>query len=714
MYISELVLVNYRNFKRSRFVFDKDINTIIGENGTGKSNLFRAIRLLLDDEMLFRAYKLGVSDFSHDLEDWRGHWIIINVKFRDISHDESVQSIFLHEGGGVEADSDKDVTEASYNLIFRPGISKRLELARLPIGDKAALADVRNNISIDDYEAVFTGRSFADFYNEYSYLKIVGDFDKVVFPGKIDSKDIGWVINKQMSLSKDISFTFIKALRDVIQDFNGNKRNPLLELLEIKSETLNNEDYEKIIENVISLNEEIESLPDVIDVSKGIHSTIKETVGEAFSPTKLSIKSQLPDEPEELLKSLTLNISEGSKNFDGTISDMSLGGANLLYLTLKILKYKYLVNKGKVANFILIEEPEAHLHTHIQKALFKKLNFENTQILYSTHSTQISEASKVSKVNIISKAEGGDCVDVCQPSAGLTVEEINKLERYLDAKRSNLLFAKKVVLVEGDAEEIMIPALFSKFFGLTLDELGVTIVNVGSTGFKNVANIFHNKRLRRRCAIITDLDNSIYSEISPKDTKVLKTKKRKALGSDKIGKERKALLDIFCQDNEYVKPFYSEHTFEVDFLNYYGNEEYVIDVLNDIYTHKSKIKSIEADLRTENVEVYGDKVLAVAKYAGKGWLALALAEKIDHNVVIPEYILDALSFSIGKFNKSTLLAVLLYRKQFYLDFSKSEELECIEKIISLLTQSRRAIKRKLIKDLYSKAFGNHNNLLRMI
>jgi putative ATP-dependent endonuclease of OLD family len=174
------------------------------------------------------------------------------------------------------------------------------------------------------------------------------------------------------------------------------------------------------------------------------------------------------------------------------------------------------------------------------------------------------------------------------------------------------------------------------------------------------------------------------------------------------------LLDIFCQDNEYVKPFYAENTFEVDFLNYHANEEYVIDVLNDIYTHKSKIKSIEADLRTENVEVYGDKVLAVAKYAGKGWLALALAEKIDHNVVIPEYILDALSFSIAKFNKSTLLAVLLYRKQFYIDFSKSEELECIEKIISLLTQSRREIKRKLIKDLYSKAFGNHDNLLRMI
>ncbi|WP_064360591.1 ATP-dependent nuclease [Pluralibacter gergoviae] len=714
MYISELVLVNYRNFKRSRFVFDKDINTIIGENGTGKSNLFRAIRLLLDDEMLYRAYKLGVNDFSHDLDDWRGHWIIINIKFKNISHDESVQSIFLHEGGAVDAESEKDVTEASYNLIFRPGISKRLELARLPVGDKDTLAQVRNNISIDDYEVVFTGRSFADFYNQDSYLKIVGDFDRVVFPSKFDSRDIGWTISKQMSLSKDISFTFIKALRDVIQDFNGNKRNPLLELLEIKSETLNDEDYEKIIENVISLNGEIESLPDVIDVSKGIHSTIRETVGEAFSPTKLSIKSQLPDEPEELLKSLTLTISEGSENFDGTISDMSLGGANLLYLTLKILKYKYLINKGKVANFILIEEPEAHLHTHIQKALFTKLNFKNTQILYSTHSTQISEASKVSKVNIISKTEGKDFVDVCQPSAGLSGEEINKLERYLDAKRSNLLFAKKVILVEGDAEEIMIPALFSKFFGLTLDELGVTIVNVGSTGFKNVANIFHDKRLRRRCAIITDLDSSIYSDIKKKDSKVLKTKKRKALGSEKIGKERKILLDHFCDKNAYVKPFYADYTFEVEFMSEFGNEEYVINVLGDIYTHESKIESIEKDLKSRDVEVYGDRVLSVAKYAGKGWLALALAEKIDHNVKIPEYILDALAFSIGKFNKSILVTVLIYRRQFYIEPSKSAELECIDRIIDVLTQSKASVKRQFIKDLYLEKFDEDDALLRMI
>ncbi|WP_415839008.1 ATP-dependent nuclease, partial [Pluralibacter gergoviae] len=351
---------------------------------------------------------------------------------------------------------------------------------------------------------------------------------------------------------------------------------------------------------------------------------------------------------------------------------------------------------------------------HIQKALFTKLNFKNTQILYSTHSTQISEASKVSKVNIISKTEGKDFVDVCQPSAGLSGEEINKLERYLDAKRSNLLFAKKVILVEGDAEEIMIPALFSKFFGLTLDELGVTIVNVGSTGFKNVANIFHDKRLRRRCAIITDLDSSIYSDIKKKDSKVLKTKKRKALGSEKIGKERKILLDHFCDKNAYVKPFYADYTFEVEFMSEFGNEEYVINVLGDIYTHESKIESIEKDLKSRDVEVYGDRVLSVAKYAGKGWLALALAEKIDHNVKIPEYILDALAFSIGKFNKSILVTVLIYRRQFYIEPSKSAELECIDRIIDVLTQSKASVKRQFIKDLYLEKFDEDDALLRMI
>lgn len=52
MHISKLSLVNYRNFANTKLLFQKGINTVIGENGSGKTNLFRAVRLLLDDNMI--------------------------------------------------------------------------------------------------------------------------------------------------------------------------------------------------------------------------------------------------------------------------------------------------------------------------------------------------------------------------------------------------------------------------------------------------------------------------------------------------------------------------------------------------------------------------------------------------------------------------------------------------------------------------------------
>lgn len=79
MYISKVSLINYRNFRNNKFLFNNNINTIIGENGSGKTNLFRAIRLLLDDNLLKYSYKLDESDFCRGLGDWRGHWIIISL-----------------------------------------------------------------------------------------------------------------------------------------------------------------------------------------------------------------------------------------------------------------------------------------------------------------------------------------------------------------------------------------------------------------------------------------------------------------------------------------------------------------------------------------------------------------------------------------------------------------------------------------------------------
>ena len=97
MYISKVSLVNYRNFENSYFLFSKGINTIIGENASGKTNLFRAIRLILDDNLLSYAYKLNENDFNRNLINWKGRWIIISLEFSEISNEEAIQALFVYE-----------------------------------------------------------------------------------------------------------------------------------------------------------------------------------------------------------------------------------------------------------------------------------------------------------------------------------------------------------------------------------------------------------------------------------------------------------------------------------------------------------------------------------------------------------------------------------------------------------------------------------------
>src|SRR5690242_11731103 len=152
MHISRVQLVNYRNFERADAVFNSGVNTIIGENGSGKTNLFRGIRLLLDDDQLRWAYRLDEGDFYRGLGNWRGHWIIISVEFDEVSQDEAIQALFLHGAGVVEQGA---VARATYNLIFRPNAAVRQRLGDLAEGNLAGLEQVLKSLTVADYETVF-------------------------------------------------------------------------------------------------------------------------------------------------------------------------------------------------------------------------------------------------------------------------------------------------------------------------------------------------------------------------------------------------------------------------------------------------------------------------------------------------------------------------------------------------------------------------------
>lgn len=659
MYISKVSLINYKNFANAKFLFNKGINTIIGENGSGKTNVFRAIRLLLEDTSLHYSYKLTENDFNRVLEgdSWKGHWIIISLEFNEITDEEAIQSLFIHGAGVAEEDY---VKKASYNLFFRPKTDIRQRLSELAKGDKDGLNKILDEITIkDNYETYFTGKSTADFNDPEIYKELVGDFENVDFPSTIDTSKFGTKIPHQLSISKEVSFTFIQALRDVVSDFHNNRTNPLLTLLKNKSGEIKDSDYQPISDLVDELNEGIEGLEDVQNIRRDIKSTIQDAVGLTYSPSSLSIKSSLPSEADKLLQSLKLFIGEPDEEHEGGIHELSLGGANLIFLTLKLLEFKYRKSKDTFANFLIIEEPEAHIHNHIQKTLFDKLDYTDTQIIYSTHSTQISEVSNVKNINILAKKL--NYAEVFQPSKGLKSKSINQIQRYLDAIRTNLLFAKGVILVEGDAEEILIPQMVKKAFGVSLDELGISLINIRSTGFKNVAQLFHSDRIRRKCSILTDLDDAICdTTLIEGESGASKKYKTKVENSKIKGLERKAILDAFEKDNDWIKTFYAKYTFEVDFVMG-GNAWEVEQIIDDVYVEKATIKLAKEELDDEDVAVFGKRVLTMANQEGKGWFAIMLGKHISYKTIVPDYIVEAIAFAKESYSKNIIADIIEYR-----------------------------------------------------
>lgn len=662
MHISRLQLVNYRNFERANVVFKKGVNTIIGENGSGKTNLFRAIRLLLDDSLMRMAYRLDEKDFHRGLGDWRGHWIIISLEFEDVSQDEAIQALFLHGTGNV---ANGAVGKATYNLIFRPKAVIRTALGQLSPGDTLGLSELRSTIEISDYETVFTGKSSADFLDPETYRKIVGDFAEVVFPKELIDPAIGGAIPGVLSISREVCFTFVQALRDVVADFQNNRTNPLLTLLKGKSGEIDPASFKPITTLVKNLNDAIEELPDVGKVRTDIRHTIVDAAGETYSPRSLSIRSDLPDEADRLFQSLKLFVGESDEQYEGAIHELSLGGANLIYLTLKLLEFKYQKQKEAFANFLLIEEPEAHIHTHIQKTLFDRLNYADTQIIYSTHSTHISEVSNVENINILGR-RGAQC-EVFQPSTGLEPGQIGNIQRYLDAVRSNLLFAKSVLLVEGDAEEILIPLLIKKVFGLSLDELGISLINIRSTGFENVAVLFHEDRIRKRCAIITDSDRAfIDTEADVLDSDSEAKAKKKALASQAAGVARQTALKSLCDGNKWLSADFADYTFEVDFVAA-GNAATIVSILDDVYKDPFTAANAKLELESSDIAQFGTRVLTMANHVGKGWFAILVGKAITPAAVVPDYILDAIFKAHIDVSRETWASILDYRLKLLAD-----------------------------------------------
>ncbi|MCU8072471.1 ATP-dependent nuclease [Shewanella sp. SM32] len=665
MHIKQLSIVNYKNFKRSNFFFLKDsVNTIIGENASGKTNAFQAMRLILDDSLPTSAKFLTQDDFHKGLHEPFGHWIIISISFEGLSHSEEQQVLANY----ILNDKNESVTtdKGTYTFIFRPKFSIRQELhdlsnkfTNLKERTKAIKGYISGMaIARENYEPVAFVRTKLDFTNNDTYKSIVGDFEQYIFPDPTKESEATFGNKKPpyFSLLNEVACTYVKALRNVVADLRYYKTNPLYKLLTLKSKQIKND--KDVVDDIINVNNKISSIPEIETLSNDISRSLVSTIGSTYSP-KIKVSSQLPEDFIELVQSLGL-VVEDSQNYHGTgrIEDLSLGGANLIYLALKLYEYEAIRDSEEhITHFLMIEEPEAHIHTHIQKTLFDNFNFKNTQVFVSTHSTQISSVSRISSMNILSRKESE--TEVYLPSNNLDVEHVQCIERYLDAVRSDILFAKSVILVEGDAELILIPALVKETLGVSLEEMGVSLIKVDGTVFKHISDLFHNDRIRSYCAILTDLDEgfAIEENVTFANADYVKAQ----LNAQKSGADRKNAMDEYIKDNLYVNAFYAQNTFETELVKINKNVSLFKKVMDKNYKKGKLLSQYKSEIESNVLPTRYNRALKLANKVGKGWMATQMVGFADVNSVIPEYILRALQFSLtGRKLDEIILKMLDY------------------------------------------------------
>jgi putative ATP-dependent endonuclease of OLD family len=597
MRIARLQIENFRNFHKLDVSLGENA-VIVGENKVGKSNLLYALRLLMDPSLPDTARHLKEEDFWDGLPRplTKDDVISISVDFADFESDER----FLAVLGEFLISTEPMVARLTY--VFGPMDVEEDE-------------DVRES----DYDFFIYGGDKPD-------IRIGGEF------------------------RRRIPLDLLPALRDAEGDLANWRRSPLRPLLDEVSTRIARSELETIAGNISEATEALTDTVEVTALADEITERIEDMVGEAHA-LDMSLGFS-PSEPDRLIRALRLFIDDGKRG----VGDASLGSANLLYLTLKALELEQLVTKGKRDHtFLAIEEPEAHLHPHLQRLVYRDFlrrrvhqegegEGENprpaTSILMTTHSPHIVSVSPLKSLVLLrTSAEGDGSEGVSTAGLELKEEEREDLERYLDVSRGEMLFAKGVLLVEGDAETYLVPAL-AKLLGHDLDELGVTVCSVAGTNFAPYVKLLGPKGLDMPFAVLTDFDPQDGGK-NLGEARILKLAEFVVPKKELEGKDN---LERLAAAREYGL-FLNEHTLEVDLFKC-GRHKSMCSTISEVTESKKAGERAEVwkeDPATLDVE----RFLKDIEQIGKGRFAQRLASKITGNRC-PAYIKEACDYVVER------------------------------------------------------------------
>lgn len=176
-----------------------------------------------------------------------------------------------------------------------------------------------------------------------------------------------------------------------------------------------------------------------------------------------------------------------------------------------IIKTELALNRNiKDLDILLIEEPENHLsHTNTRRLIEKIKSTTNKQIFLTTHSNLISTRLDLRKSILINSTDNK------------AIKLSNLPEKtaifFIKAPDNNILefiLSNKNILVEGDAEFLLIDKFSQIELGQNLHNLNINVLSVDGTSFSHYLEI--SKLLNIRTCVITDNDKHNESEMYEK------------------------------------------------------------------------------------------------------------------------------------------------------------------------------------------------------
>lgn len=546
MRIKHVHIENFRSIKKLDIDFTP-MMMFIGQNNHGKSNIMTALAFF------FNQYSITQDDFFKKRDPDDDH-VVVKVTFCDL--DEQDKTTFKSY-----VQSDGTITVCRTVQLQDGKLSSELHGIRLePKLDWLKSDNAKNYTKRDAIETLLklypdiktmippSGKLGQDDIQEMQKLYIEKYKDTLEFEMRLESQPFLGAKNVADNIFGE--FILMPAVKDISEELSATAKSSLGRLFihAVKDMVLNSKD-------VASARDKFDTIVKELQIfSKG-------------SGKKPEQIKRLQDEFSEELKGwgCTVDITLPEPNFDsifngkpditaddGVPTDMELKGHGLqrffMFSLIKIWtrRLKEIDDENEDGEvkprlksnslYFVIEEPELFLHPQAQRDMLRRLkelaSVEHHQVLFCTHSSFFVDMDNYRSICVVSKKSVEEGTSVLQVKKDLFEGE-GKRDRkrrlnmayWFNPERSEMFFAKKVVLVEGHSEKALFPFVAQKLG--TYNE-NVCLIDCGGKGnillYQEVLNAFNLPHL-----IIHDED--------PVKTKEGEKEHKKQVDSNKLNKE---------------------------------------------------------------------------------------------------------------------------------------------------------------------------------